>query len=261
MTTLARLVFACFTLLLGVAPAGAANTIGVVLLHGKTGMPSQLAKLSAALTVAGYAVETPEMCWSKKRIFDKAFPACLAEVDAAVADLKARGATKIVVGGTSQGAVGALAYAADHPTLAGVVGMAPACDPGDTARFPEVVDGLRSAHALVAQGRGDTVTAIEDIAGGKEITVKATPTVYLSFHGTDSPIATMKGMMVTTLPKLAMPLLWVAGARDGSQVIAPEAFAAAPRNGRSRYVTVDADHGGTPDAAVPAVVAWLQTLQ
>jgi dienelactone hydrolase len=46
-------------------PAEAAGVTGIVLLHGKTGMPSQLAKLSDALTADGYLVSTPEMCWSK----------------------------------------------------------------------------------------------------------------------------------------------------------------------------------------------------
>ena len=66
-----RLVALCAILVFGALPASAAGPIGVVLLHGKTGMPGAMGKLAAALGAAGYAVETPEMCWSKKRIFDK----------------------------------------------------------------------------------------------------------------------------------------------------------------------------------------------
>ena len=72
-------------------------------MHGKTGTPGQLAKLAAALTTAGYPVETPEMCWSKKRIVDENFTDFLADVDAAIVKLKTNGATKIVVAGHSAG--------------------------------------------------------------------------------------------------------------------------------------------------------------
>jgi dienelactone hydrolase len=63
--------------------AAATQPTGVVLLHGKTGTPNQFTKLSAALAAAGFAVAPPEMCWSKKRIFDEAFDDCMKEVDAA----------------------------------------------------------------------------------------------------------------------------------------------------------------------------------
>ncbi len=81
----ALFLFACL-------PAYAAGQIGIVLLHGKTGMPGAMSNLAGSLTAAGYLVDTPEMCWSKKRIFDKSFSDCLLEVDAAVARLKAKGA-------------------------------------------------------------------------------------------------------------------------------------------------------------------------
>jgi hypothetical protein len=52
----------------------------------------------------------------------------------------------------------------------------------------------------------------------------------------------------------------LSGSRDPSQVIAPQAFATVPKNPLSRAVTIDADHGGTPDIAGDAVTAWLATL-
>ena len=104
----------CFVATLAVtcsAVAGATDATGVVLLHGRTGNtpppPSQMTKLASALTTAGYSVATPEMCWSKERIFDEAFTDCLRDVDAAIAKLRTGGATRIVVAGVSQGAIGA----------------------------------------------------------------------------------------------------------------------------------------------------------
>ena len=170
--------------------------------------------------------------------------------------------TAIVVGGTSQGAVAAFAYGAAHATLAGIVGMAPAADAVDPSKYPDFAKSLETARTLVAAGKGDTATDLTDIvSGGKDVDIKATPKAFLTFHGPDSPIATIRSLMATTLPKLKMPVLWVAGTRDDSQGIAPRAFAAVPRNGLNRYVTVDANHAQTPDVAAPAVLAWLKTLQ
>src|SRR5437764_11315994 len=56
-----------------VAPA-LAQTIGIVLMHGKTGSPSTVIdRLATALQSAGYLVDTPEMCWSQRRIYDRPF--------------------------------------------------------------------------------------------------------------------------------------------------------------------------------------------
>src|SRR5262245_51241910 len=69
-----------------------AQTIGIVLMHGKTGSPNTVIdRLATTLQGAGYLVETPEMCWSVRRIYDRPFLDCLTEIDSAVARLKGRG--------------------------------------------------------------------------------------------------------------------------------------------------------------------------
>ena len=45
-----------------------------------------------------------------------------------------------------------------------------------------------------------------------------------------------------------------------TQMGTQKSFAAVPTNKFSEYVTVVADHAGTPDASGPAVVAWLAKL-
>jgi pimeloyl-ACP methyl ester carboxylesterase len=249
--------------LVGLQPAAAAaSAVGVVLLHGKTGTPNQFMKLSAALAAAGYAVAAPEMCWSKKRIFDKTFDDCMKEVDAAVASLKANGAAKVVVVGASQGAIAVFDYGATHAGLAGIVAMAPAGDPPDLGKAPNLAASIASAAALAKAGKGDTVTDFNDvITGDVPIPVKATPNAFLSFHGPRSAIATMKRAIADLLPRLKLPVLWISGTRDPTQGSAPQAFDRIPKNALNRHVMVDADHGGTADAAGEALTAWLATLK
>ena len=54
------------------ARGAVADTTGIVLMHGLQGSPNQVIdSLATALQGAGYLVETPEMCWSRRRIFDR----------------------------------------------------------------------------------------------------------------------------------------------------------------------------------------------
>ena len=73
------------------------ETVGVVMMHGKHGTPGQLQQLAGTVADAGFAVERPEMCWSAARIYDRTYLECFADIDAATARLKERGATAIVV--------------------------------------------------------------------------------------------------------------------------------------------------------------------
>jgi pimeloyl-ACP methyl ester carboxylesterase len=262
LTALANVAFLCLAILLGFSEARAAGGIGIVLLHGKTGMPGQHAKLAAELTAAGFAVEMPKMCWSRDRIFDRPYTACMGEVDAAIARVRSQGATAIVVGGTSQGAVAAIDYGATHAGLAGIIAMSPAADPVDPSRYPDFAAALEQARALAKAGKGSEVTELNDlVAGGKTISIRATPDDYLSFHEPKLPIATIKNLTIQDLPNLKAPLLWVAGTGDPSQANAGKSFQAAPANRLNRYVTVDAGHAGVPDVAAESLITWLKTLQ
>jgi esterase/lipase len=81
-----------------------AKMLGVVLMHGKQGQPDRVINgLAEALERAGYPVERPEMCWSRRRIYDLSYTDCFRDIDSAVERLKARGATEIVVAGQSLG--------------------------------------------------------------------------------------------------------------------------------------------------------------
>ena len=245
-------------LLLALAPAAAAafERVGVVLLHGKTGSPAQFTVLAADLEDMGFAVEAPEMCWSGRRIYDRSITACPDDVDAAIARLRADGITRIVVAGHSLGGVGALLYGATHDGLAGIIALAPAGDPPAAAKGATLAKSLAAARAAAKAGNGDTVATYADVVLGRALPVTATAADFLSFFGPDSP-----GAMARTLPALRAPLLWVAGTRDGSQKNAGDRFRTAPAHPENRFVTVKADHLGTPSAAFGPMVDWLQALE
>lgn len=244
-------------LVLGVlsASASAAESVGVVLLHGKTGMPSQFAKLAPALTAAGYRVATPEMCWSKNRIYDRRLADCLKEVDDAVASLKAAGATKVVVGGMSLGGLVILNYAATHSGFVGVIALAPAGDPRGLVKAPAVSQSLAKAQAMDKAGEGNSATSFADQANSDIITVTATPKTYIDFVSPDGALVMYKNLL-----RIRVPLLWVAGKQDGSQSVAATGFSHLAPDRLNRLVWVDAEHTGTPDVSAEPVLAWLRDL-
>ncbi|HET9149289.1 MAG TPA: alpha/beta fold hydrolase [Alphaproteobacteria bacterium] len=253
------------------ASARADDKLGIVLMHGKMGAPmgqSGLAKgkpsigarLIADLKGAGYLVAAPEMCWSRRRNFDKPYPDCLAELDGVIADLKAHGATRIVVSGLSLGGNAAIAYGATHAGLLGVIAYGPADDPGKKAARPEIAAAIRKAERLAFESKGDVPTTFDDVNTGPQgtfdTTLHITPNIYLSFYGPKS-----LAHIPATTAKLKAPLLWIAGNSDPTQRGGQAyAFGNAPSNPMNRYIVVSATHLQTPDAGRAATLAWLADL-
>lgn len=251
--------------------ARADGKVGIVLLHGKLGTPLGTTgltskatpiggRLVADLKSAGYLVTAPEMCWSGRRGFDKPYEDCLTEIDAAIADLKARGASAIVVAGLSLGGNAALAYGATHAGLKGVIAYGPADDPKSKASRPEIAAVVAQAERLVADGKSDERTRFEDVNtgphGNYRMDLRTTPRIYLSFYGPES-----SGNIPANTAHLKAPLLWIAGDSDPTQRRGRGfAFNDASANPMNRYVTVRASHLETPDAGRQATLAWLSDL-
>ena len=247
-----------------------ADKVGIVLMHGKLGVPLGTpsgpqvtigGRLTTALRRAGYLVETPEMCWSRSRGFDRPYTDCFADVDSAIAELKSRGATKIVVGGLSLGGNGALYYGATHAGLFGVIAYAAADDPGAKSRRPDVAATIQKARALVAAGNGDEKGEFKDVNTGPQgtynMSLYTTARIYLSFFAPDAPSG-----LAGNASRLTAPLLWVAGTRDPTQRFEPGfAYDRAPPNPLSQFVSVSANHIETPDAGTEATLAWLEKLR
>jgi pimeloyl-ACP methyl ester carboxylesterase len=236
------------------SPAHGEERLGVVLMHGKQSVPDEHRPLAKAIAEAGYPVETPEMCWSARRIYDRPYLECLRDVDTAMERLRQRGATRFVMAGHSLGANGALAYAARNK-IDGVIAIAPGHLPEILATRPAIMHSLELARSLVARGQGDRKMQYPDFNGDLAITVTTTSNVYLSFFAPDSP-----ALMPTNVMRLTAPLLYIVGTADRSQRGRDYVFDKAPSHPLSRYLTVRAGHFASSEAAAGAVVAWLRQL-
>jgi pimeloyl-ACP methyl ester carboxylesterase len=217
--------------------------------------PAEHEPLASAIEAAGYPVERPEMCWSARRIYDRSYPDCLREISSSIGRLKQRGANEFVVAGHSLGANGALGYGAITPGLKGIVALAPGHRPEALGRRPPVIESLKRARQLLADGRGNVTSRFADFNGDFQITVTATPVAYLSFVGPESP-----ALMPPNAARLSGPMLYVVGNGDPIQRGPDEIFAKAPQHALNRYVTVRAGHFDTSAASAGVVVSWLGEL-
>jgi pimeloyl-ACP methyl ester carboxylesterase len=263
MFPLIRILCACVVLL---APAAFAQSdplagVGVVLMHGKGGRPSSnINGLASALKQQGAIVVTPSMAWAGSRgvvaAYDVTYEQALADVGAAVAQLRSQGARKIVVAGQSLGANAAIAYAARAPGgLAGVIALAPGHTP-DRMRQPKIVQAVADARAAIAAGQGGARGSFPDSNQGQFAMVSGNTAAWYSYNDPNGTAS-----MPKNAARLSLPFLYVVGTSDriheaGRGYI----FARAKPNPKSRYVEVNAGHFDTPEAAKADVIAWLKTL-
>lgn len=236
------------------------KAIGIVLMHGKQGMPDSAIKpLVQALRSDGYSLETPEMPWSRRRFLDASLFDAMKEVDLAVSRLMDRGAQRLVVAGHSMGATVALAYAVRRRNIAGLIMIATGASPERmNAYMPGITQSVEKARRLIAAGKGGAVADFAEF-NKRPLTIRTTPEIYLSYLDPDGP-----ALVPHNAERLsaATPLLFLEGKRDPlHRRSTPEwAFERAPRHAKSAYIVLPGGHLDVPREAIPIVRAWLACL-
>jgi pimeloyl-ACP methyl ester carboxylesterase len=233
--------------------------IGIVLMHGKNGTPhGYIATLAGSLRRAGLQVETPEMPWSKNRIYAKSYDDSMLEIDEAVNRLKSKGAIRIVIAGQSLGANAALGYAARREGLSGVIVLA-------AGHFPSVDNfqkktgySWKKAKKMVDAGKGEKRGRFADINQGRRSKRSTTANIFLSWFDPNGPAVFRNNAKSI---KEGTALLWVSGTSDHyAMIIGTSKFDLAPKNARNKYVQIDADHRNTPTKSINIVSEWLRSL-
>ncbi len=162
--------------------ASAQSRTGIVLVHGKQGSEHNLQSLADALTAAGYAVERPEMCWSRRRIYDRAVPRLPAR-HRRRGGTAARGRAPRPSSspGRASAAMRRWAYGARRDGLLGVIAMAPAPAMEFISRRPDIGESVAKARQMVAQGLGELRAVFKDVNLGEAFEVATTANIYLTF--------------------------------------------------------------------------------
>jgi pimeloyl-ACP methyl ester carboxylesterase len=247
----------------------AAETIGVVLMHGKNpGGPNDpgLSSIVGKMQDAGMIVSVPNMAWSKSRYIDVDWSTSMAEVGGHIKRLRELGATRIVLAGHSMGCPAALSYAAVSGGVDAIALLAPGHVPHyyylglPYAPFRNwtVKESVDEARQMVAKGEGDKIHTFADINQGRRLPVWTTPRIFLSYFE-----PTSDAEMSVTAPRVPphVPVLWMIG--DGDRLVKEGrdyVFNKLPPNPRSRYLEIDANHLNTPDRGADRVVGWIKEI-
>jgi pimeloyl-ACP methyl ester carboxylesterase len=231
--------------------------IGVVLMHGKNGTLSTNGRLAGTLRSAGILVETPNMPWSRTRIYDKGYEESMDEIDTYVAKLKAAGAKKIVVGGHSIGGNAALGYAARRNDIQGAFFLAYGHVPGIPGYQLKLSDSTEKARQMIKDGKGEVLANFHDEAGSTfSGTVSATANDLFSWFDPEGP-ARING----NAPQVSgsIPLLCIDGEYDRWKRC-DLIMNISHKNIKNVKTAVKANHMGTPDASIQVVADWLRSL-
>jgi pimeloyl-ACP methyl ester carboxylesterase len=239
------------------AHAGNLQGTGIVFLHGKGVWAGAFdGGIPAALEAEGAVAVSPEMPWSLLRIYGATYEEAMREIDTAVAGLKARGATRIVIIGHSLGANAAIGYAARRRGVAAVVALSPGHLPETAEMRARTAEAIAQARGLLAAGEKSRRIWPDRIQGIPTYAT-ASPAVYLSMFDPDGPAVIPKNAAALR----GVPLLWVVGESDPIFVRGRDyAFSRAPKNPKSRYIEVSAGHLTAPRTARAQVVEWVKSL-
>lgn len=250
-------------LLLGLAaPLAAADKIGLVLMHGKLGVPSKtFDMLASQLESGGILVDTPEMPWSKNREYNASYEQAMDEVSASVKRLRGRGATRIVVGGHSMGAAAALIYGAHHP-VDGLVLLALGHSPQSNTLEKRFGASVARARDLVAAGKGNDNQGFDDFDASKRpptFTVGTTASNYLSYFAPDGIANTLAAAGKVLA---GVPVLWIDGTEEnpGLKSYNQKIYGAIGSSAK-QIVEVEATHVNVPRKSGAEVLAWLRSLK
>jgi dienelactone hydrolase len=233
------------------------SAIGVVVMHGKGGMPARhVSDLASSLAEKGYLVANLEMPWSGRRNYDVPIHAAEGEIESAFAALKSKGAQKLFIAGHSLGGQFAL-YFGGRQRVDGVIAMAPGGSVSSPILRKELADSLAQARKLVADGKGDEPTSLRDFEAARgAYRIHTVPSAYVTWFDPDGP---MNMSFVTGNMSSQIPVLFVVPTNDYPILLKTKqaVFGALPRHPLTRLYEPNASHLGAPGASVEEIARWI----
>jgi pimeloyl-ACP methyl ester carboxylesterase len=263
---LQRIILASLTILLAtgsgmtMANTEATNAIGVVIMHGKGGMPTRFVNdLEATLANKGFLVANIEMPWSGRRDYDVDIATAEAQVQTALQNLRDKGAQKLFLAGHSQGGLFALVFAGRHK-VDGVIAMAPGGYVDGPLTREKLGDSLAKAKQLVAAGKGAEKESFLDFEGAKgTYPIIVAPAIYVNWFDPEGAMTIETGIrrMSPDIPVLfIVPTNDHPGLLKAKQVL----FNALPRHPNTRLYEPSADHLGAPSASRDEIDRWMKQI-
>ena len=227
----------------------------IILMHGKWGSPP--APLDSNFSVQKFHVVSPLMPWAGVSGYDKTYEQALEEIHQLVTNLRAQGFKKIIIGGQSFGANGALAYAAVYGDVDGMMLFAPGHNPDIDKNWQPGL--ISEAKKNIKEGRPEqSITFTDFNDGGRQRTIEARSDIFYSYFADDSLANMSKSARKI---KASIPTTVYMGNGDyvtrmGSRYF----FDGLPSNAKSRYQVSSASHREVPMASFDNALNWLKGI-
>jgi pimeloyl-ACP methyl ester carboxylesterase len=235
-------------------------SIGLVLMHGKGGSPTKfVADLASMLEGRGIQVANLEMPWSARRGYDVSVESAEAEVEAALARLRANGVAKVFVAGHSQGGIFALYFGGKH-AVDGVVAIAPGGNVGSNVFREKVVDALALARKNVEDGKGADKVQLSDYEGSKGtyplLTTSANYVQWFDPEGAMNQVLAIKAITANT------PVLYIAPVNDYPALARANGpmFELMAKHSMTRLFEPASSHLNAPTASAQTIGEWLTAV-
>lgn len=230
---------------------------GVVIMHGKGGSPNKhVSDLAASLERSGILVANIEMPWSGNRNYDVDVGTAENEVETALAALREKGAAKVFVAGHSQGGIFALYFGGKH-RIDGIVAIAPGGNVANQIFREKLSESVELARKLVAEGKGQEKTRLNDFEGAKgTYSVVSPPSAYLTWF---DPEGAMNQTLAMRSIKTNTPVLFIVPTNDypGLLRIKQEMFGLLAKHPLTRMYEPDSIHLNAPTASAAEIGAWI----
>lgn len=230
---------------------------GVVLLHGKWGMPQSPYLRPVVQKLEPHCqVKQLEMPWSRNRLYDRPYPDALAQVHEAVAALRQSGVQWVAVGGQSFGANASLAYMAQIGDADAVLPLAPGHVPEYFYQIPDVRRSVDAARQMIESAQGDNPVEMTDINQGQRRPVKTSANALWSYF---NPQGWGNMRLSAAAFRKPVPVFWAIGTQDPLHASgSADIFQKLPVHPDSQYLVVQANHATTPEAASEALWVWVK---
>jgi pimeloyl-ACP methyl ester carboxylesterase len=237
-----------------------ADTVGVVVMHGKGGSPGRhVSELASSLERHGFLVANLEMPWSGRREYDVDVVAAENEVKNALESLRQKGAQKVFVAGHSQGGIFALYFGGMH-RVDGVVAIAPGGNVGNPIFREKLADSVELARKSVAEGKREIKMRFSDFEGAKGVYgITTTPAAYLSWF---EPEGAMNQVIAMKSIKTDTPVLFIAPTNDypGLSRVKHDMFGLLVKHPLTRMYEPNSSHLNAPSASAQEIESWIASV-
>ena len=200
------------------------------------------------------------MPWSGTRLYDVSYGTGLAELQAMVAQLRAAGAQRVVVGGESFGANGALAYQARYGDADALFLLAPGHSPQGWYADGRIKADVDRASALYQEGKGQERIGFIDPNEPQPRMMTATVETYLSFFAPRSRANMHLSAQAIGRRGKAVPVLLVNSARETPTHGRAFIWNALPAHPKSVYIESPLGHFEAAEGARSDVMNFLASL-